>query len=1132
MTNIRRNWFESSELPNYLANPDLAREQRRYTSYIEALKRIYARLEAKAIPKDPSAVRGRTKLNASTPQERSLSIKRYMAVFECFMLWNKAVNGRELLPHEITTAMCHQYCAWLASDNPPDVRLEKVREREPEVLRAWVAVNDFVQRKVRPDIRQVWLALNNHIGQPSQEQLEALHATMIRGCKLQILQRDPDNKVLISLGYRLGGYPIENFKWTVVPRHPVNTGTVALHARHMQAIWSEMLKGENIEGGQAPLQYNIWKEVTRVWEPKSKAVAMENTLKYQLARPVYDALEWAAYARAGSIDDVSKEDLPPTFEGKRDLLILVMLANLGLRVEELCGVLRKDLEVDGDSYVLTVYGKGDKVRKVRFGSVVRDAFLSMNAVIEYLANHGDERRRAYAQALLSQEAPVVPATQRWGFACRMGKKKQACDPTLPLGKLVISDVLKKLVAVARVRDKRTGETRELTPDEKMSVHPHAFRHFYATLSSDGGLHPVEIQKVLGHADFKTTSRYIDTVAASVGDVSLAMQRAREGKQLSDEDRAKMSAAVAPTIEAAMPVLSVKEEVEAEAQRIRETMSVTKEETWEFKKPAGVRAPPKVPRPWEEKPVGVIPDIPELPEQASPSSFEELRKADIVELSGIKESEPTRTVGPTDSSLWDNEKLNEFVAKGTFHAVIGLAIGNESHLPWWRGPNNAWTQGKAMPVLSRMQACPEDTLHGQVMSGLRLLHDQFDAVRGPTASAALRKWIDFSLSSVSGTFEAAMKHKGFTWAAFETMEIQDTEVREQLTDDILDWFEQFGDQVSSTAAGVLEMPGERKWQPPDWYFSPDPILELPQSERKELRAWFEKLQGLRPSKRNADVLATVVMMVQTYADTLTEKRFQAKTKEEKQRAQLVLDTYKTELEKLGLSALGFPIVPEQVLATQGEKGAHKKTIAYLKAKGLKFVEDVETEPVVESPNELFDPKHMRFTEDNTITYSEEYQRKYFERTGTSSECVARRVLRGMWEDRKAGKSTDKERVQTRNQAHLARFVPCNEQIEEALRKHGVDPRRFDENWKRAAFWADVVEFGSREDGNPASRLSAEDVTTIKAVYEEFEAQAQDVAALEIAVGGHVHSTRRAERMKANAEGMPHPVDLIFATHWRV
>jgi len=139
---------------------------------------------------------------------------------------------------------------------------------------------------------------------------------------------------------------------------------------------------------------------------------------------------------------------------RRDLAVLELLYAAGLRVSELCGLDRGDVDLRGRT--VTVLGKGGKQRRVP----VHDA-----AVAALRAWYEDGRE--------DMEGPPEAA-----FVNRRG------------GRLGPRDV-------RRILDRRA-----VSP-----THPHALRHTYATHLLDGGADLRVVQELLGHSSLATTQVY-------------------------------------------------------------------------------------------------------------------------------------------------------------------------------------------------------------------------------------------------------------------------------------------------------------------------------------------------------------------------------------------------------------------------------------------------------------------------------------------------------------------------------------------------------------------------------------------------------------------------------------------------
>ena len=144
----------------------------------------------------------------------------------------------------------------------------------------------------------------------------------------------------------------------------------------------------------------------------------------------------------------------------RDLAVLEVLYGAGLRVSECCG-LRVD-DCDLDRGLLTVLGKGSKVRRVPIG------------------------------------APAVDALAAW---LRQGRPALE-TPDSPSDLVFLNQRGRALTT----RDARRVLERHPLPDGR-AVHPHALRHAYATHLLEGGADLRAVQELLGHADLATTQIY-------------------------------------------------------------------------------------------------------------------------------------------------------------------------------------------------------------------------------------------------------------------------------------------------------------------------------------------------------------------------------------------------------------------------------------------------------------------------------------------------------------------------------------------------------------------------------------------------------------------------------------------------
>ena len=144
----------------------------------------------------------------------------------------------------------------------------------------------------------------------------------------------------------------------------------------------------------------------------------------------------------------------PTALDRRDLAVLELLYAAGLRVSELCGLDRGDIDLA--QRTVTVLGKGAKQRRVPIHDTAAGAL----------------------RAWLEDGRDDMPGPPEAAFVNRRGNRLGPRD-------------------VRRILDRRAASP----------THPHALRHTYATHLLDGGADLRVVQELLGHSSLATTQIY-------------------------------------------------------------------------------------------------------------------------------------------------------------------------------------------------------------------------------------------------------------------------------------------------------------------------------------------------------------------------------------------------------------------------------------------------------------------------------------------------------------------------------------------------------------------------------------------------------------------------------------------------
>lgn len=148
--------------------------------------------------------------------------------------------------------------------------------------------------------------------------------------------------------------------------------------------------------------------------------------------------------------------------GIRDRAMLEVLYACGLRVSELTGLKQANLFLDQE--VIRVLGKGSKERFIPIGS----------SAIEWLTKYLEESRVLLQRGLKS--ADIVFLNARGTQLSRMGVWK----------------IIDKYAKAAKIQK---------------DVHPHTFRHSFATHLLEGGANLRAVQEMLGHTDISVTQIY-------------------------------------------------------------------------------------------------------------------------------------------------------------------------------------------------------------------------------------------------------------------------------------------------------------------------------------------------------------------------------------------------------------------------------------------------------------------------------------------------------------------------------------------------------------------------------------------------------------------------------------------------
>jgi integrase/recombinase XerD len=358
------------------------------------------------------------------------------------------------------------------------------------VLPGQLDVDAVLELVVRDQRRPATAAVSGELVAPADELVEAFAATLVARPQTQRTYERACRRFARWLGALASPADLTAANVARYHAHLVAGGRSSATVKKDRAALNTFLRWlaehDRVPAAQV-------REALAVRLPRAERTDRE--LPKALGADQYDRLLREAKARIA--------DDPLT--GARDLAIVLVLGDAGLRCEELAHLQRRDFlpaRKGAQLRALDVrHGKGDRQRRVKLGT---DA---ARAIVRW------DRERARAFGSPASDAPLfitLGRRRRDGTYTRVGGR---------CGQAVLADVLKRLGAAAEL------------PDELR--HPHALRHTCATELLRAGATVADVRVFLGHASVKTTSIYL----ASGEDRQEHVVRLRErGRPTLDDDR--------------------------------------------------------------------------------------------------------------------------------------------------------------------------------------------------------------------------------------------------------------------------------------------------------------------------------------------------------------------------------------------------------------------------------------------------------------------------------------------------------------------------------------------------------------------------------------------------------------------
>jgi integrase/recombinase XerD len=162
------------------------------------------------------------------------------------------------------------------------------------------------------------------------------------------------------------------------------------------------------------------------------------------------------------VNEILEQPNTKTKTGLRDKAMLELMYACGLRVSEVINIKKRDLIFDAG--IIRVFGKGSKERIVPIG----------NSAIKWINEYLIKSRPFLLKIQITDD--VLFLNTRGTKLSRMG----------------IWKIVDKYVKLAGI---------------ELNIHPHTFRHSFATHLLEGGADLRAVQEMLGHSDISTTQIY-------------------------------------------------------------------------------------------------------------------------------------------------------------------------------------------------------------------------------------------------------------------------------------------------------------------------------------------------------------------------------------------------------------------------------------------------------------------------------------------------------------------------------------------------------------------------------------------------------------------------------------------------
>jgi len=471
----------------------------------------------------------RSYVGGKSPQTKKIYLHAITEFFE----WISRLKGRVVSPEDVTRADAAEYVQFLSNPRP-GMEAEKVKDGDRNFDRK---ILEYIEKKGEVRFHELLPVLAKWKGKTDQqiaalmdidpanaqdygvERRSEYRGILGRLVNQQIIKCTPSVRTLRREKFtehgvtrypysRLGinlwekdGVPFDFlFTYGTVGERVAKRSTVALKISALSSFWDALSQGENKPGGEPILKHNIWKEHVKMLSSRLRQEKKDSASKKLLTA------EEIGQLFAAPVKDLA---------GLRDRAIIYLLAFTGIRSNELLQLKRGTPTQPektagwfegGETPKIFVTRKRGRREYIPYPHIaLHHLQIFQREMAALAAKEGDqwenpqnpnyipsEDKRWLYQALGLPSAPLFPLLGAWG------RNKGVTGRVRHLSRSGLFLLLR-----------RAAQRAGFTEQQVKRVHPHAFRHFFATTARAGGMPIHEIQARLGVTSLTTLEVYFD-----------------------------------------------------------------------------------------------------------------------------------------------------------------------------------------------------------------------------------------------------------------------------------------------------------------------------------------------------------------------------------------------------------------------------------------------------------------------------------------------------------------------------------------------------------------------------------------------------------------------------------------------